>query len=90
MIVSFDTQVLVTVLVQINTVLDVTTTTTKYGTATYQDGSSATGYVSDITSFWNSVMRTTGVVVVNDIPTLTLQATVYTAVGHYVVIATAL
>ena len=81
---------LATVLVQINTILDVTVTTTKYGTATHADGVDSTGYVTDITSFWNSVMETTGVVVVNDVPTLTLEATVYTAPGQYIVITTAL
>jgi hypothetical protein len=86
--VSFDTQVLATVLVQINTILDITVTTTKYGTATQVDGVDSTGYVTDITSFWNSVMHTTGVVVVNDIPTLTLTPTVYTAPGQYILITT--
>ena len=80
---------LVTVLVQINTILDVTVTTTKYGTATQFDGVASTGYVTDITSFWNSVMETTGVVVVNDIPTLTLKPTIYTAPGQSIVITTA-
>jgi hypothetical protein len=88
--VSFDTQVLATVLVQINTILDITLTTTKYGTATHIDGADSTGYVTDITSLWNSVMQTTGVVVVNDIPTLTLKPTVYTAPGQYIVITTVL
>jgi hypothetical protein len=82
--------VLATVLVQINTILDITVTTTKYGTATPVDGFDSTGYITDITSFWNSVMRTTGVVVVNDIPTLTLEPTIYTAPGQYIVITTVL
>lgn len=88
--VSFNTQVLVTVLVKINTVLDITVTTTKYGTATQVDGISSTGYITDITSFWNSAMQTTGVVVVSDIPTLTYKPTVYTAPGQYIVITTVL
>lgn len=81
---------LATVLVQINTILNVTVTTTKYGTATGVDGLSSTGYITDITSFWNSLMDTTGVVVVNDTPTLTLKPTVYTAPGQYIVVTTVL
>jgi hypothetical protein len=82
--------VLATVLVQINTILDITVTTTKYGTATQFDGIDPTGYITDITSFWNSVMGTTGVVVVSDIPTLTYKPTVYTAPGQYIVVTTVL
>ena len=77
---------LVTVLVQINTILDITVTTTKYSTDTHADDFRST--VTDITSFWNAIMETTGVVVTNGIPTLTLKPTIYTAPGEYIVITT--
>jgi hypothetical protein len=80
--------VFVTVLVQINTILDITVTTTKYGTTTHVDDVVPMVYVTDVTSFWNSVMKTTGVVVINDTPTLTLKPTIYTAPGQYIVITT--
>lgn len=88
--VNFDTQVLATVLVQINTILNVTVTTTKYGTATEVSGFDTTGYITDITSFWNSLLHTTGVVVTSDTPTLTYKPKVYTSPGQYIVVTTAL
>jgi hypothetical protein len=89
--VYFDTQTLVTVLVQINTILNITVTTTKYGTATHVDNvGSTTDYITDITSFWDSILGTTGVVVVSDIPTLTYKPTVYTAPGQYIVVTSLL
>jgi hypothetical protein len=85
---SFDVQVLATVIVQINTILDITETTTKYGTATHVDG--ANFIVTDITSFWDTILDTTGVVVVSGIPTLTYKPAIYTAPGQYIVITTLL
>jgi hypothetical protein len=89
-IVLFEAQVLATVVVQINTVAGFTTTKTTYGTATSVSGLSESGYVTDITSFWNSKMGVTDIVVENGTPTLTYKPHVYTAPGEYITVTTVL
>lgn len=88
--IHFEAQVLATVIVQINTVAGFTTTKTTYGTATSVSGVSASGYVTDITSFWNSKMGVTDIVVENGTPTLTYTPHVYTAPGEYITVTTVL
>lgn len=88
--ISFEAQVLATVVVQINTAADFTTTKTTYGTATAVNGVQESGYVTDITSFWNSRMGVTDIVVENGTPTLTYKPHVYTAPGEYITVTTVL
>jgi hypothetical protein len=83
-------QVLATVIVQINTLLDVTITTTKYGTATSVSGLDTTGYVTDITDFWNSELGVTGAIVQDGTPTFTYKPTIYTALDKYITVTTVL
>jgi hypothetical protein len=83
-------QVLATVIVKINTLLNVTTTTTKYGTATSVSGVSTTGYVTDITDFWNSKLGATGVIVQDGTPTFTYNPTIYTAPDKYITVTAVL
>lgn len=89
-VLHFIPQVLATVIVQINTLLDVTATTTKYGTVTSASGLYTTGYVTDITDFWNSELGTTGVIVQDGTPTFTYKPTIYTAPDKYITITTVL
>ncbi len=88
--VEFDEQVLATVILEVNTKSNTTFTTTKYGTLTQVETNATTDYVTDATSFWNSILSTSGVVVENNTPVLTLKPTIYTAPGEYITITTAL
>lgn len=86
----FIPQVLATVVVQINTLLDVTTTTTKYATAASVSGIYTTGYVTDITDFWNSELGATGAIVQDGTPTFTFKPTIYTAPDEYIIVTAVL
>jgi hypothetical protein len=78
------------VIVQINTLLDVTITTTKYGTVTSAGGLYTTGYVTDITDFWNSQLGATGVIVQDGTPAFTYKPTIYTAPDEYITVTAVL
>lgn len=86
--VTFDEQVLATVVLEVDTKSNTTFTTTKYGTLTNVGDGTATNYVTDATSFWNSLMGTTGVIVESNTPIITLKPTIYTAPAEYITITT--
>lgn len=88
-VVEIDEQVLATVILEVDTKSNTTFTTTKYATLTEAEADTTTGYVTDATSFWNSFMGTSGVVVENNTPVITLKPTIYTAPGEYITITTA-
>ena len=88
--VTFDEQVLATVVLQVDTGSNNTFTTTRYGTLTGVEGDAATGFVTDATSFWNSIMETTGVIIESNTPIITLKPTVYTAPSEYITITVVL
>lgn len=88
--VNIDEQVLATVILDVDTESDTTLTRTKYGTLTNAEAGTTIEYVTDATSFWNSLMSTSGVVVENNTPVITLKPTIYTAPGEYITITTAM
>lgn len=77
---------LATVILEVDTKINATFTTTKYGTLIAVDGYDPTNYVSDETSFWRSVLTTTDIVVENNTPTVTLKPTIYTAPDEYITV----
>ncbi|KAF7506932.1 hypothetical protein GJ744_011063 [Endocarpon pusillum] len=90
--VDWDEQVLVTVILDVDTKSNTTLTTTEYGTLTETHGNTTVTshyHPTDPTSFWNRLMGT-DIVVENNTPVTTLTTTIYTAPGEYISITTVL
>lgn len=88
--VSWSSTEVATVVYQVNTILDVTVITTEYAELTGVGTGGTLSLASNDASFWNSLLHTTGVVVVDGTPTLTLKPTIYTDPGAFITVTAVL
>jgi hypothetical protein len=88
--VSWSSTEVATVIYEVNTILNVTVTTTEYAELTGVGTGGTLSLASNDASFWDSLLSTTGVVVVDGTPTLTLKPTIYTNPGAFITVTAVL